>query len=220
MMPSGIEAGVEAWAIDSGYSSHAVYNFVRSRHGVFAIDGRDGRTAPIIGTPKRVDVNWGGKIIKRGVMLWPLGTYPLKADHYGAIRKTIAGPDEYGAWAPGSMILPGEVDQTVCEQLTAEYLKKVERKNGAVDYQWKKLAGRDNEQLDMACYARAMAEHLGLGRLKLDGWEQLRAERGGVQADAQTDQPDLFAVSVKPPETPTQPAVTGTRRRGIRGRAS
>jgi phage terminase large subunit GpA-like protein len=190
----------DLWGVDSGYMSQMVYNYARRRPNVLALDGRDGRTMPFLGLPKKVDVKFNGKRVGKGAMLWPVGTYPLKGDHYAAIRRTIDGPDEGGAWSPGAMILPGDVDLAYCEQLTAEYLDTVEQKSGVVVQQWKKLKGRPNEALDIAVYARAMAYHLGLDRLTADQWEAARIERFGPAAPSGDDprQAEMFEVRVAP----------------------
>lgn len=190
----------DLWGVDSGYMSQMVYNYARRRPGVFALDGRHGRTEPFLGAPKKVDVKFNGKRVGRGALLWPVGTYPLKSDHYSSIRRTIDGPDEAGAWSPGSMILPGDIDLAYCEQLTSEFLDTVEQKSGVVMQQWKKLKGRPNEALDLAVYARALAYHLGLDRLTPDQWEAVRVERFGPAAMAEVDtrQSDMFEIKVAP----------------------
>lgn len=222
---AGGEVGVDAWAIDSGYQSHAVYHYCRARPGVFAIDGKDGRTEPFLGTPKKVDVKWNGKTVPKGATKWPVGTFPLKSDLYSAIRKAIRHAEARSAageivvpWAPGSMILPGDVDLAYCEQLTAEHLAEVELKSGVVVRRWEKLSGRPNEALDIACYARSMAYHLRLDRLTPEQWQTLRAERfGAVPEEAQAD---LFEVKIAPvakEEAPRQ-AAAPQRARRVRGR--
>lgn len=238
---AGGEIGVDAWAIDSGYNSHAVYTYTRGRPGVFAIDGRDGRTEPFIGTPKKVDIKWNGKRIPKGALLWPVGTFPLKSDLYGSIRKTLlhaeiagtsradeaeGGSDETQPWAAGSMILPGDVDLAYAEQLTSEYLAEVEMRSGVTVRRWEKLSGRPNEALDIACYARAMAYHLRLDRLKPEHWQNLRIERFG--AVVTEDQGDLFDPKIRvaepaaPPPAPEGMAGAAAplqpRARRIRGR--
>lgn len=209
----------EAWAVDSGYASQAVYNYSRGRPGIYAVDGRHGRTMPFIGAPQKVDVNWQGKRVKGGAVIWPVGTFGLKSDHYSAIRKTIAGPDDTGSWSPGSMILPGDVALEHCEQMTAENLVQKETRTGVIEQKWVKLSGRPNEGLDLACYARAMAYHLGLDRLSDEQWSQLRAERCGP-APENTEQGDLFEIKVAPGEAPAPAKSTTPRRRGIRGKIS
>lgn len=214
----------DAWAVDSGYQSQAVYNYSRARPGVFAVDGRDGRTHPFIGAPVKVDVTWAGKRVPKGAVLWPVGTFGLKSDLYSGIRKTIAGPDENGAWRRGAMILPGDVSLAYAEQLTSEYLKAVEKRSGVKEYKWDKLEGRPNEALDIAGYARAMAYHLGLDRLSDEDWAQLRIERCGVPGEDQSDQGDLFAVQIDAPSKeatdaaqPAQPKQKQANRRSKGG---
>lgn len=214
----------EAWAVDSGYASQAVYNYVRGRPGIHAVDGRAGRTEPFVGAARRVDVTWGGKRVKGGAVIYPVGTFALKSDLYAAIRRTIAGPDETsGAWAPGSMILPGDVPLAYAEQLTSEYLAPVERRSGVVEHEWRKMTGRPNEALDIACYARAMAYHLRLDMLTPEQWAQLRAERGTVPEAGQDEgQGDLFEVQIAPRDAggaaPAAQREAPRRRRGLRGK--
>ena len=212
----GMAVGVDAWAVDSGYASQAVYNYVRTRPRVFAVDGRHGRTDPFIGSPKKVDVKWDGRRVKRGATIWPVGTHALKVDLYAAIRKTIMGPDEDGNRRVGAMVIPGDIDLAYAEQLTAEHLKKVETRTGIVTWRWEKLQGRPNEALDIAVYARAMAYHIGVDRLTPEQWADHRAERFGIQDDG--SQGDLFAASVaaqaKADEPPKRPTRSAPRRQG------
>lgn len=226
--PTGQSIGVDAWAIDSGYASHAVYAYCRGRPGLFAIDGREGkRTDPFVGTPKKVDVKWNGKRVPKGAVLWPLGTFALKGDLYAAIRKTIhhaeaktagqggeaeAGAEvpEAGVWPPGAMILPGDVDLAYAEQLTSEHLAEVEV-GGQIVRKWRKLMNRPNEALDIANYARAMASHLRLDRLTPEQWQVLRRERFGDD-QGQDAQGDLFALRVAAPavESPVAAVTAGS----------
>ncbi|XAI95598.1 tail assembly protein [Nostoc phage Nsp-JY21] len=189
---------VDAWAVDSGYCSHAVYMFTRGRPRTFAVDGKFGRTEPMIGSPKKVEVRWSGKKLPKGATLWPVGTFPLKSDLYAAIRKTVAGPSpETGQFAQGAMILPGDIDLAYAEQLTAEHLVEKEMRSGVVQRVWQKLSGRPNEALDIACYARAMAYHLKLDRLTPEGWAALRADRKQKPVQA-----SLFDVAAPVPDAP------------------
>jgi phage terminase large subunit GpA-like protein len=203
--------GVEAWAVDSGFASQHVYNYSRGRGGIFAVDGRAKRIEPFIGQPKRVDVKLNGKRIAGGAMIWPVGTFALKSDLYAAIRKTIAGPDGDGAMAPGAMILPGDMPLAYAEQLTSEHLERVESRSGVSVQRWVKLAGRANEALDIAGYARALAYHLRLDQMRPDAWAALRAERGAPAPDAATRQPDLFAVEIRPTAPAKAEAKTAPR---------
>lgn len=195
----------EAWAVDSGYASAHVYNYVRGRPRMFAVDGRFGRTEPFIGSPKKIDIKFNGKRIPRGVVLWPVGTFALKSDLYGAIRKTIAGRDETGAIRAGAMVLPGDIDLAYAEQLTSEQLVQVETRTGVRIQRWEKLHGRPNEALDIAGYARAMAYHLGCDRLSPEQWAALRTERFGTRP-SDGAQGDLFDPSLAVAPTGQTPA--------------
>lgn len=204
----GREAEVEAWAVDAGYASQAVYSFVRGRPGVFAVDGAKSPVAPMIGSPTKVEVNWRGKRIPKGALLWPVGGFALKGDLYAAIRLAIAGRDETGAAMAGSMILPGDVDAGYCAQLTAEHLVTRHTKAGVPRRVWEKVMGRPNEALDIACYARAMAEHLKLSRLSDADWARIRDERFGTPA-----QPGLFEAAVVPAAGDAGSRMATTRQR-------
>lgn len=196
----------DAWAIDSGYVSQTVYNYVRGRPRVYAVDGRTGRTEPFIGSPKRVDIKLNGKRVPRGAMLWPVGGFALKADLYSAIRRSLTAGEASAAEGPaaGAMILPGEVDLAYCEQLTAEHLVEIEQKSGVIVRNWQKMTNRPNEALDIACYARAMAYHLKLDRKTPDQWVALRADRLAAGPDGTGEvQADLFEAGVGATTTTT-----------------
>ncbi|MGL4966149.1 MAG: phage terminase large subunit family protein [Inquilinus sp.] len=217
---------IEAFGVDSGFLSHRVYLFCRGRPRVFALDGRPGHLLPMIGTPVRKDINWRGKVVKGGVMLWPTGTFALKSWVYGGLRKTIAGPDESGQFQPGTLHFPAEVDREFFQQITAEHLAEVEQRQGYVIREWRKKKNRPNEELDKIVGARAMAAHLGLDRMSPAGRAKLIADCG-QPPDA--PQPDLAALwAPKPGETPKPapqaqpsppPTTGGGRRLGGTGRS-
>ena len=194
---------IEAFGVDTGYLSHEAYNFCRRRQRTFAMDGRGGPLLPFIGTPKKVDVNWRGKTIKGGVLLWPTGTWPLKSAVYGGLRKTIAGPDASGLWPLGCLHFSDACDPEFFKQITAEFLVETE-KNGRTVRAWRKAQGQANEQLDIVVGARALAAHLGLDRLTADQWQRLAAERGAPPDVAQRDLAELW--NARPGEQPVETA--------------
>ncbi|MBL6939444.1 MAG: phage terminase large subunit family protein [Alphaproteobacteria bacterium] len=209
---------IEAFGVDTGYKSHAVYNFARKRPNVFATDGRDGATRPFIGTPKKVDVTWKGKTAKGGALLWPLGTYPLKSALYAALQKTIDGPDKTtGIWPAGCIRFPKSCDEAFFLQITAEYLDTIETRDGFVKRVWRKRAGQANEQLDLWVGARAMAAQLGLDRYTPAKWDARRALHA---APDQGGNDDLLSHAARQQQQPLQtPAAARTstpqRRRTI-----
>jgi len=215
----GRQFEVEAMAVDSGDGARtqAVYSWCRRRGPrVMAVKGMPGHLAPPLGTPQRVDVNFRGERIKGGALVWPIGVWMLKAELYAQLRKTIEGPAD-GVFPPGYVHLSADLDESWLQQLTAEYLVSEERR-GFIRQVWVKPAGVANEALDVAVYAAAAAEHLGLSRLTTAQWEALAAERGAPDPAAQ---PELFAPALtpKPAAAPAIPQPSPPRgARGLRGR--
>jgi len=169
--PWGRSWSIEAFGVDSGFKSHMVYNFVRRRPNVYATDGRAGPTRPFIGTPVKVDVNYRGRVVKGGALLWPLGAHPLKSALYAALQKTIEGPDKTtGLWPAGCIRFPRDRDEAYFQQITAEYLHTTEAKTGFARQEWRKRPGQPNEKLDIWVGARAMAAQIGLDRYTPAKW--------------------------------------------------
>lgn len=197
---------IEAFGVDVGFESHAVYNFVRGRPRVFGLDGRPGHLMPPIGTPRYVDVNWKGKLIKQGAMIWPTGTHGLKSWIYAALRKTIKGPDADGHFEPGTLHFSEDCDAEFFQQLTAEHLVDAEQKRGYTVREWQKKQNRPNEQLDIAVGARAMAAHLRLDQMTPGDWALVAAQRGAPQEEAQGDLLRL-AVALSGLREPSEPPI-------------
>jgi phage terminase large subunit GpA-like protein len=189
---------IQAFGVDTGYLSHRVYLFCRRRPGVFACDGRGGGTTarllPPIGQPTKVDVNWGGRKISKGCLLWPIGTWPMKSAHYAALRRTIRGPDVGGGPRPGSLQINEDIDLGGCKQLTAESLK-ITTRNGKPHQEWVRHGA--NEELDCAVGARALAYHLGADKLSPDDWVRIAAQQAAVPVQDAT----LFDVPIGPAPT-------------------
>lgn len=201
---------LDAMAVDAGDGGRAnqVYAFARSHPNVFAVKGVAGWSAPAIGTPAKVDIQLDGKRIGGGAMLWPIGTWSLKAEFYTELRKIgRAGGAE--ADPPGYCHFGGFLDEGYFRQLTAEYLTASTFRGRRVQ-KW--VESGPNHLLDCRVYAKALAEYLGLTRMTDDQWARLRADRG---APPGADAPDLFAVAPKvaEPRAPA-PEPTHSRHRG------
>lgn len=169
---SGQRMPIRMMAVDSGYNTQRVYSWVRKfpRDRVIAVKGNDSMPV-MIGTPKHVDVNFQGKKISRGLLLWSIGVNILKSETYGFL-KLRRSPDAAG-FPAGYCHFP-EYDQEAFKQLTAEHV--VIRKNGkgfSVPT-WEKVRDR-NERLDARVYARAAASVLGVDRLQDEDWDALKA---------------------------------------------
>ncbi len=191
---SGREWPIDAFGVDSGYLSNTVYLYTRGRPNVLATDGRPGRMLPHISAPVLMTVTRNGRKHPRGVKVYPLGTWRLKAWLYGSLRKTLKGPETpAGEPEQGALHFPLACTEEFFRQLTAEYVKETERRDGSVERRWVKSRGQANEQLDMVVGARAMAAHLGLDDFTTRQWQKL-AETRGVAAtpEVQRDMADLW----------------------------
>ena len=194
---------LDALGVDSGYRSHVVYAWRRDNDRmhpdtgqsvVLALDGRDGWGHPAVGTPKLVDIDLGGRKLRKGGRLWPVGTWPLKAAFYSDVAKqgivsgaTVdpSGFCHFGKWQ----------DEAYFRQVTAEYLTD-DKLRGKTRRVWKLRASeRDNHFLDCRVYNMALAEYLGLS-----GWTPaeiaaLSKSRGLPESNA----PALFAPRAEAP---------------------
>jgi phage terminase large subunit GpA-like protein len=82
-------------AIDTqGHFTHQAYNFCRTRERqrVFAVRGDPQPSKMVKGKATIQDVNWRGKVLKRGVRLWYVGTDTAKDLIYGRLKVTQPGP--------------------------------------------------------------------------------------------------------------------------------
>jgi len=219
---------LDALGVDSGFRSHVVYAWVRQNQRlhpetghdvILALDGREGWGRPAIGTPSLVDIDLAGHKLRKGVKLWPVGTWPLKGAFYADLHKVRnfeaggAAPDGYchfGTW----------LDEDYFRQITAEHLVE-EAFRGRMRRIWKRVSNtRDNHLLDCRVYNLAVAEYLGLSATTDDEWKALARRRGmpeaAVEANLFTHTPrepgtataDEPAPSPRPraEQTPTQPA--------------
>lgn len=165
---SGVELKIDCVAIDSGFLTSEVYNYVRTRlhrFHVIAIKGQSTEGKPIIGKPSHQDVDYKGKTVKQGVQLWPVGSDTCKQLIYGRLRQKEQGPGYYHA--------PIGIDQQYYLELTAEKLLTKFNK-GFPKREWTKLPGRRNEALDCECYALAAAVSVGMQSARWD-WRKLEA---------------------------------------------
>lgn len=195
---------VDLIGVDAGFNSKAVKAWTRGRPKTMALKGMPGWYLPPVGTPTRVDVTFQGKKRKKGAMLWPVGTWPLKAELYALLRKEapIDGSEAY----PGGFIHLGEHnDERYCRQLVAETLKDREAK-GRMVKEW--VATGDNHFHDCRIYGLALFDHMGGNRWTSDQWKLLAQQRG-VKPEQQKE---LFTVEpAKAVVTMAQPAVAGRR---------
>ena len=153
-------------AIDSGgHCTHEVYRYVRDRvsQGAVAIKGSSKRNSAAVGKGSKVDVNWRGKVLKKGVTLYMLGTDTIKTTLFGRLRHNEAG---------GSLNFGQAADEEYFRQLTAER-QALRYHRGFPIREWVKKTGDRNEALDCAVYAYAAMLIFSRKMNRATMWEQL-----------------------------------------------
>lgn len=151
-------------AVDSGYNTQTVYNWVRAheRTRVIAVKGvSTART--LVGSPTPVDVHWNGKKISRGVKVWPVSPDVAKAEFYGFLKLQIPEP---GTPYPSGFVHFPQHGPDYFKQITAEHLVLTVDRKGYRKTEWQLIPGRENHWLDARNYARAGAAVLGLDRAR------------------------------------------------------
>lgn len=217
-MATGGSLTIDLTGVDSGYNTSAVYAFVRGRPRAIALKGLPGWTTPEIGNaPGKLDITARGKRKRRGLMVWKVGTWSVKAAVYGCLRKegVAEGKD---ADPPGYSHFATHLGQAYFQQLTAEYVK--ERVHaGRTLREW--VARGENHYHDCRVYNRALTHHplLRLDRFTDDDWSELAKQR-----DSRPIQPDMVvamtAVPGAVPETTAEPSGPSERRSGPVSRSS
>ena len=164
---SGRPMKIEAAAIDTmGHFTHQAYNYcrMRERRRVFAVRGDPQPSKMVKGKATIQDVNWRGKVLKRGVRLWYVGTDTAKDLLYGRLQVTQPGP--------GYVHFSSELPATFFPGLTAESRVPVRTARG-VEYRWVNPPGRRNEPLDCTVYAIFCTHALGLHTRTQREWDRL-----------------------------------------------
>jgi phage terminase large subunit GpA-like protein len=158
---------ISMMAVDAGYATQEVYNWVRqqSPYRVMAVKGVDKALVPL-GSPSRVEVNIGGRKLSRGVKIWPVGVSILKSELYSWLRQSKQDGETQG-YAHFPKYDPEYFKQLTAEQLVTKTVK------GYAKREWQKLRER-NEALDCRIYARAAALALGMDRWLAKQWNQLQ----------------------------------------------
>ena len=219
---------VDLFGVDAGFNSNAVYAWTRGRPKAMALKGVPGWTrAAIASSPTKQDLTERGRLIRRGAELWPVGTWSLKAQLYGWLRKE-GRRDGAEADPPGFVHTSEAVhDEGWFQQLVAEYLAEREFR-GRMVREW--VARGPNHYHDCRIYNMALAARLGVGRMTEQDWRRWVSARC---QPAEGQQGDLLALAKGPPPpaagsesrvtaialasgaealTPTRPRTGGPRR--------
>jgi phage terminase large subunit GpA-like protein len=155
-------------AVDSGgHCTHEVYRYVRDRvrQNVVAIKGSSRRNSPAVGKGNKVDVSWQGRVLKRGVTLYQLGTDTIKTTLFGRLRHNETG-------GVGTLYFGIAADEEYFRQLTSER-QALRYHRGFPIREWVKKAGDRNEALDCVVYAYAAMLLFSRRMNRATMWQQL-----------------------------------------------
>lgn len=174
-------------AVDSGFNTMHVYDFVRSMlsQRVMAVKG-ESHVPALVGSSTLIEVGPGGRAIKGGVRLWPINSSLAKEELYRFLR--LSAPDLQAGenWPNGFCHFPSYAKEFF-EQLCAEHLV-TKTVMGQPKTHWEKRRDR-NEALDCRIYARAAAVSL-----RMDAWSEER----WIALEKQLNQPRPFRSAEKP----------------------
>jgi phage terminase large subunit GpA-like protein len=160
-------------AVDSGFNTTAVYDFVRKMQAsrAMAVKG-DSHTSALIGAPNPVEVGPQGRRVKSGLRLWPVNSSIAKEELYRWLRSPMPNLEAGEQWPAGYCHFP-QYSMEYFEQLTAEHLI-VRAVGGHRKAIWEKRRPH-NEALDCRVYARAAAASLRIETWTEKKWGDLEA---------------------------------------------
>ena len=168
---------IKAMAVDSGFNAQNVYSWCRGYPATRVMAVKGGPIHAIVGHPKKMDVTKGGRVIRRGILLWPVGSGTGKEEFYG-FAKLKAPTEESGDPYPAGFCHFPEYVEERFKQLTSEQLIATINRKGFRVYEWSVIGNRRNEHLDCRVYARAAAAITGIDRFGPADWERMKADAG------------------------------------------
>ena len=167
----GVELKIDSAAIDTGgHFTQEVYQYVRERShlGLIGIKGMGQKGKPPIGKPTKVDINFSGKALRKGVQLFPVGVDTIKTTLHNRLKDAELG-DGYIHFYP-------TITTDYFQELTAE--RQVLRyKHGYQERVWMKKSNARNEALDEMVYSWAAFERFRQRYDRRTMWDQLEKRR-------------------------------------------
>ena len=150
----GQELKIDTAAIDTGgHYTQETYQYVRERKqlGIIGIKGMGQKGKPPLGKPTKVDINFSGKVLKRGFELFPVGVDTIKTTLHNKLKDAEVGQ--------GYIHFYPTTKASYFEELTAER-QILKYKNGYQERVWVKKNNQANEALDEMVYAYASFQRL------------------------------------------------------------
>lgn len=167
----GHDMPIKIVGVDSGYMTSKVYDFCRKFSPKRVVPLKGEMTLPqIVGSPRAVEVKDNGKINRRGLKLWKVGTNLIKSEIYADLKKKE--PLDLLDGYPNGFIHFPEYEMEYFLQLTAEERSIQKDSKGFSKVIWKKKRER-NEILDLHVYNRALAAIIGIDRLSGEQLDKL-----------------------------------------------
>jgi len=151
-----------------GHFTQEAYEFCRqrTREGVVALKGSSTKAAPALSKGSKVDVNWKGRLVKKGVTLYLVGGDTLKRSVYARLKREGTGP---GAIHFGNDVTEEFLQGLTCERLVPKTVK------GFQVLTWEKPSGARNEPLDLAVYCMAVLELVKRRYNRATMWDQMES---------------------------------------------
>ena len=146
--PCGAKMKVDCCAIDTGgLATNSVYNYCRQRQGlgVIGIKGSSKEGQPAIGRGSKVDLSYRGRAIKKGVVVYMVGTDTIKDVLFARLKFN------------DKLHFHAQTDEEYYKELTGE-VKMLKKSGRGTEYVQKK--NQSVEKLDCAVYAYAALNHL------------------------------------------------------------
>ena len=165
----GLPLKISRLAIDSGYQTGAVYDWVKSRKDrrAIAIKGST-QGAALLGDARPVEVGPDGRRQRHGLKVWLVNVDKAKEELYFWLNYDIAEGEEP---PPGYCHFPVGYPAEFFHQLTAERLVTYHVR-GYSRLRWEKERAR-NEALDCRIYNRAAFASLKTEQWPARRWEQI-----------------------------------------------
>lgn len=182
---------ISAVSIDSGgHHTHEVYQYARERmkRNVIAIKGQSQKNKPAIGKPTIIDLNFKGRVLKKGAKVYPVGTDTIKSTIFSRLKHNEAGP--------GYIHFHDDLNTEYFTQLTSEKLATRYVKGFPVR-EWVKKAGARNEALDCLVYSYAALQFLYTKYNRKTFFEQFEKQLQIKRSSADIKEPkDLVQASL------------------------
>lgn len=183
------EIPLVAAAIDSGGDyTHEAYQYCRERKfkNYIAVKGSSQRGKPLIAPPTRVDINFKGQFMKKGALVYIVGSDTAKDVIYGRLKFNEPGY--------GYIHFQSKLSQDYYTQLTSE--KKVTRySKGRPIKEWILPSGRRNECLDCFVYSYCVLQFFISKYDRKTFWRQMKDKLIKNSAKQNPDKPKQSTIS-------------------------